>query len=138
MESVIKTASLLHKTNNSTTYTIHNIMKNVKASKAILHGECGIIQADIPSDATPVKVENNCLIIADSETTGNHHVLDVIPGVEVLKKDNKRFVRNTVPAEVRCVIAERHDTLTVPPGEWELVIAQEFDYFEMSKRNVRD
>ena len=81
-------------------------MKNVKASKAILHGECGIIQADIPSDATPVKVENNCLIIADSETTGNHHVLDVIPGVEVLKKDNKRFVRNTVPAEVRCVIAK--------------------------------
>jgi hypothetical protein len=39
---------------------------------------------------------------------------------------------------VRCVHADRHDALTVPPGEWELVIAQEFDYFEMSKRNVRD
>jgi hypothetical protein len=113
-------------------------MKKEKASSAILHGECGIIQSKIPSDATSVKVENNCLIIADSETTGNHHVLDVIPGVEVLEKDTKRFVRNSVPAKVRCVHADRHDTLTVPPGEWELVIAQEFDYFEMSKRNVRD
>jgi hypothetical protein len=114
-------------------------MKNKeKASSAILHGECGIIQAKIPADATAVKVENNCLIIADSETTGNHHVLDVMPGIEVLEKDTKRFVRNSVPAKVRCVHADRHDTLTVPPGEWELVIAQEFDYFEMSKRNVRD
>jgi hypothetical protein len=112
--------------------------KKEKASSAILHGECGIIQSQIPADATAVKVENNCLIIADSETTGNHHVLDVIPGIEVLEKDNKRFVRNSVPAKVRCVHADRHDALTVPPGEWELVIAQEFDYFEMSKRNVRD
>lgn len=107
-------------------------------SAAILHGECGILQCQIPADATAVKLANNCLVLADSETTGNHHVLDVIPGVEVLEKDNKRFIRNSVPAKVRCVHTDRHDALTVPAGEWELVIAQEFDYFEMSKRNVRD
>lgn len=108
-------------------------------SAAILHGECGIIQTKIPADAEPLDTPpNNCLIIADSETTGNHHVMDIEPGIEILKKGNQRFVRNSVSANVRCVVADRHDTLTVPPGEWELVIAQEFDYFEMSKRNVRD
>lgn len=108
------------------------------AARAILHGECGIIQSTIPADATSLEVKNNCLILADSETTGNHHVLDVVPGVAVLEKEGKRFIRNSVPANVRCVHTDRHDALTVPPGEWELVIAQEFDYFEMSKRNVRD
>jgi hypothetical protein len=112
--------------------------KKTKADAAILHGECGIIQCEIPADAVVVQVPNNCLILADSETTGNHHVLDIAPGISVLEKDKKRFVRNTVPANVRCVHESRHDTLTVPPGEWELIIAQEFDYFEMSKRNVRD
>lgn len=108
------------------------------ADAAILHGECGIIQTKIPQGATPVKVENGVLILADSETTGNHHVLDMVPGVEVLEKDNKRFIRNSAPANVRCIHQDRHDTLTIPPGEWELSIAQEFDYFEMAKRNVRD
>jgi hypothetical protein len=108
------------------------------AAKAILHGECGIIQAQIPAAAKIVQVENNCLIIADSETTGNHHVMDVVPGIQVLEREKQRFVRNTVPAKVRCIHADRHDTLTIPPGEWEIAIAQEFDYFEMSKRNVRD
>jgi hypothetical protein len=112
--------------------------KTQDKSAAVLHGECGIIQSKIPADAKVVEVKNNVLIIADSESTGNHHVLDVVPGVEVLEKDNKRFVRNSVPADVRCIHQDRHDTLTIPAGEWELVIAQEFDYFEMSKRNVRD
>lgn len=107
-------------------------------SSAILHGECAIIRTEIPADAELDTSNGKCLVIADSETTGNHHVMDLEPGIAVLKQGNKRFVRNTVPAAVRCVVADRHDTLTVPPGEWELVIAQEFDYFEMSKRNVRD
>lgn len=108
-------------------------------SAAILHGECGIIQTEIPADAEVIDMsQDKCLIIADSETTGNHHVMDISPGIEVLKKNNQRFVRNSVPASVRCVVADRHDTLTVPPGEWEITVAQEFDYFEMSKRNVRD
>lgn len=115
-------------------------MTNKASSKpsAILHGECAIISTKIPADAELDTSNGKCLVIADSETTGNHHVMDLEPGIAVLKQGNKRFVRNTVPAEVRCVVADRHDTLTVPPGEWELVIAQEFDYFEMSKRNVRD
>lgn len=107
-------------------------------SSAILHGECAIIQTKIPADAEMDTPKTGVLIIADSETTGNHHVMDMVPGIEILKKGNQRFVRNSVPANVRCVVADRHDTLTVPPGEWEFVIAQEFDYFEMSKRNVRD
>jgi hypothetical protein len=115
-------------------------MKKAKATKdsAILHGECCIISTKIPAGATPVNVKDKVLILADSETTGNHHVLDMAPGIEVLEKDKKRFIRNSTPAQVRCIHADRHDAMTIPPGEWELSIAQEFDYFEMAKRNVRD
>ena len=119
-----------------------NKTKASDSAAAILHGECGILAAKIPADATAIQPKDNVLILADSETTGNHHVLDVIPGVEVLEygseNQKKRFIRNSVPAQVRCVHADRHDTLEIPAGEWELTIAQEFDYFAMSKRNVRD
>jgi hypothetical protein len=128
----------LKKQTNARLQTSMKQTKSKNADAAILHGECGIIQTKIPKGATPVKVENGVLILADSETTGNHHVLDMVPGVEVLEKDKKRFIRNSAPAQVRCIHADRHDTLTIPPGEWELSIAQEFDYFEMAKRNVRD
>jgi len=109
-----------------------------KKDSAILHGECCIISTKIPADATPVNVKDKVLILADSETTGNHHVLDMVPGIEVLEKDKKRFIRNSTPAQVHCIHADCHDALALPPGAWELSIAPEFDYFEMAKRNVRD
>ena len=105
---------------------------------AIIHGECIIFESEIPADAVLEKIDTNFTIIANSETTGNHHVIDMNPGVAFFKKDNRRFMRNEQPTSVRCVIADRHDTVVIKPGNYEIGIQQEFDYFAMAKRNVQD
>lgn len=113
--------------------------KTKAKAKGILHGECIIFQSEIPSDAISENHKNNVVIVAPSEVTGNHHVIDrPETGVEFFKSGNRRFMKNSVPTNVRCVIAERHSAIEIPPGNWEIGIQQEFDYFAMRKQNVAD
>ncbi len=108
-------------------------------SNGILHGECIIFQSQIPENAEKESTQGDFLIIAPSEVTGNHHVIDLPEsGVEFFTFENKRFMKNSVDANVRCLISERHSDVKVPPGEWEIGIQQEFDYFAMRSRNVAD
>jgi len=110
----------------------------MKQIKAILHGECILSQSSLPTDAILEEIKDPFVIIANSEVTGNHHVIDMKPGVEVYKSGTKRFIKNSGPTQVRCVIAERHNAIDLAPGVWEVGIQQEFDYFAMAKKNVAD
>lgn len=110
-----------------------------QTSNAILHGECIIFQSEIPQQAVKESPEGDYVIIAPSEVTGNHHVIDLPEsGVEFFTHENKRFMKNSIPANVRCVISNRHSDVAIPPGQWEIGIQQEFDYFAMRSRNVAD
>jgi hypothetical protein len=120
-------------------------MKNQK--KAYVHGECFFVESSLPSDCVPENLQkitvsdkgSKYVIVADSEVTGNHHVVDMKEGVEFfLNSKGTRFVKNNVPTDIRCLIGTRHSTVTLPPGTWQLGIQKEFDYFAMAKRNVRD
>lgn len=103
----------------------------------ILHGEAIVFSSKIPSGAVK-KEAKDFLIIAPSETSGNHHVIDAVDGVEFYEKDGILYVRNEVETQVRCVMTERHDNITLPAGEWEVGIQQEYDPFSARKRNVAD
>ena len=105
-------------------------------TKAILHGECIIFESKIPEDAVLEKQDSSFVIIANSEVTGNHHVIDRPSTVQFFMKDKKRYMRNSKPTTVRCVIAERHTAIPIPAGDWEIGIQQEFDYIAQVKRNV--
>lgn len=102
------------------------------------HGECLIFQAEIPNDAEMVTTTSDKYIVALSEVTGNHHYIDLHPGVQVYKKDGKTFFRNQSDMEIKCVLTQRHHALVVPPGTWGLSTAQEYDYVREAKRNVAD
>lgn len=109
--------------------------------KAYLHGECIIFQTSIPADASTENLpEKDFVIIADSETTGNHHVIDLPKQGKItfFNKDNKRFFKNEVSVSAKCVIDKRHHTVQIPPGEWGVIPQQEFDYLTMEKRAVQD
>lgn len=111
--------------------------------KAVLHGECIISEGTLPENAVLDNPDysKGYVIIADSEVTGNHHVVDVPDSARVQffkTPENKRYIRNSVPTTVRCLISERHSEINLPCGTWELGIQQEFDYFAMQKRNVAD
>ena len=119
----------------------------MKSKKAYVHGECFFFESKLTKDCVIedmvqiVLNDNNTqyVIVADSEITGNHHVVDVRPGVEFFKNSKGvRFVKNQVPTSIRCLIGSRHNTVDLPPGTWQIGIQKEFDYFKMAKQNVRD
>jgi hypothetical protein len=112
----------------------------MKTTKIKIHGECTIKRIEkIPSDAIPVTMSNASYhIIADSETTGNHHVLDNVPGMKLFSIDDLLFAEVSTPTKVRCIQEDRHDTIELEAGIWEFGIQKEYDYLSESLRNVRD
>ena len=104
----------------------------------ILHGECMVFKSVIPSDAKKKTINDKHIIVANSETTGNHHVVDVVEGAEWYEKDGTLFLETPVETKIRCVIADRHDSITLPPGTYEFGTQQEYDPFAARMRNVAD
>jgi cupin superfamily acireductone dioxygenase involved in methionine salvage len=118
----------------------------MKDDQVILHGEAMIFPVnEIPTGAVqivPSRLEYH--IIADSETTGNHHVVSTLhhenksDKVRFFKKNNTVYMQNDEPTEVSCVHTDRHSPITIPPGVYEFGTQQEYDHFEQNLRNVRD
>lgn len=112
--------------------------------KIWLHGEVIIKKTigNIPEGAKKIKAENGAYKIADSETTGNHHLLEEIEGIDVYEKDGMFYVRPSKPMTVRCVDQKRHDNITLEPCTTEeiLVITRqsEVDHLTDEVRAVRD
>lgn len=79
------------------------------------------------------------VIVADSETTGNHHVVDVVDGVDFFEDEKGTlFMENSVETKIRCLHAERHDAITLSPGTYEFGSQQEYDPFTARMNKVRD
>lgn len=112
--------------------------------KYITHGEVNLIEIEaIPSEAkayTPDKTEMclGKLKIADSETTGNHHLLKIGDGVELYEENGTLYIKNTKVSEVSCVDTRRHDTVKLPVGNWMIKKSKEFDHLERMEREVYD
>lgn len=112
-------------------------MKN-KKTKVIAHGECYLFETELPVGAVKESINTDYVIIAPSEVTGNHHVIDVLDGVEFYTDGNKRFIKNSKPTTIRCLVADRHTSIVIEPGVRGIGIQQEYDYFLQAKRNVAD
>lgn len=112
----------------------------MKKNDLILHGEAMIFKAKIPASVKPLKPSNSKYhIIANSEVTGNHHVVDCNEGVEFfMDEDGTMFMKNSKPTQVRCLIDNRHTAIPLAPGSYEFGIQQEYDHFEQHLQKVRD
>ena len=103
------------------------------------HGECVVVKIkEMPSGCKKVTPKSGRYIVADSETTGNHHCIEEIEGVEMYEKDGVLYLKNDVPVKMFCVDEKRHDTEVLEPGVWEIDRANEFDYLTEMKRKVAD
>jgi hypothetical protein len=112
-------------------------------NELILHGEAMIFKSTLPDNIKQIQPTNVGLgfhIIADSETTGNHHVVDVNESTSFFTNDDASvtYMSNTKPTVVRCLLADRHTDVTLPAGTWEFGIQKEYDHFEQHLKNVRD
>lgn len=108
-----------------------------------LHGEVLIkkMSGKFP-DGKKVSPLNGSYIVADSETTGNHHLLEHIEGMEIVEKDGMFYVRTDKELTVKCVDHKRHDSITLDPcvGEEFYLFdkQQEVDHLTDEVRSVRD
>jgi hypothetical protein len=109
-------------------------------NECVLHGECIVTPSEVPSDAEAINPKNKAyMIVADSEVTGNHHVVDMFEGVQFFKTPGGNlFMKNSVPTSIRCVQADRHTAIDIAPGSYAFDYQQEYDYFAEALRNVRD
>jgi hypothetical protein len=114
--------------------------KNNKAVDVILHGEAMIFTSTLPKSVKRIEPSNKSYhIIADSETTGNHHVVDAVEGVEFyMNDDGTMYMVAENETQVRCVHADRHDTIKIAPGTYEFGTQQEYDHMAQHLQKVRD
>lgn len=115
--------------------------KNKKAvNEVILHGEAMLFRiSQMPEGVKEITPSNRSYhVIADSETTGNHHVVDKEEGVFFFVKDNVTYMQNETPTRVRCLHENRHSTIELQPGTWEFGIQQEYDHISQEMQKVRD
>lgn len=112
----------------------------MKNNEVILHGECMVFATSkLPSKLKKVKNKQSYVIVAPSETTGNHHVVDVGDGVDMYEDANGTlFMESTVDTTIRCVVADRHDAIVIPAGTYQFGSQMEFDPFTARLNKVRD
>lgn len=111
--------------------------------EVFLHGEVLIKkQKGRMPQGNIIKPVNGAYKVADSETTGNHHLLEDIPGLQVIEKDGMFYVRPDRTLTVKCVDEKRHDIIKLDPckeDEYYLFDKQlEVDHLTDEIRSVRD
>lgn len=91
----------------------------------------------------PLALEGGKMIIGHSET-GHHHVLERSAGATVTVLDRApegMRILHAILSEPNKLIHERchdtHETIALPPGEYEFRIAREFDHYaELSRQSA--
>lgn len=94
--------------------------------KLFRQGDVKILEvAEIPEGLKPVPLEAGRVILAHGEVTGHAHA--VVGDVELFESDiaemRQRFLRVESEAQV---VHEEHDTISLPPGLYEIDIQREY------------
>lgn len=110
-----------------------------KKKRVYLHGECIIAEiSELPQNLKKRK-DKESIMVAESETIGNEHRIKIKDGVEFYEDEKGiLYIKNTVPTEVYCLHANRHDTITLPESIWKIDKAVEYDYFTQQTIHVAD
>jgi hypothetical protein len=90
--------------------------------------------AKLPTGLTEVQRRDGCLVIAEGEATGHHHVITATPA-KLYELKGELYLEVTEPVTIT---HEEHKTLPIPPGIYEIGIVKEYDYFAEMERRVVD
>jgi hypothetical protein len=77
----------------------------------------------------------NHLTLAEGEVSGHHHTITK-GEAELYEHEGTLFLR--VTGEEADLTHQEHNTITLPKGDYEVGIAQEYDHFAEEARNVAD
>lgn len=112
-------------------------MKKVKNMAA--QGDVMFIRIkEIPSDATPAKIEKGHFIVAHSET-GHHHVIDSRNAQMLIDKTNQfvAYLKVSEESEVKHQRSfDTHESVLLSPGNYE--VRRQREYVPEGFRRVAD
>lgn len=98
-------------------------------------GDVLIVEAKVPKGAKPVQAQGGRFILAEGEVTGHAHAIEECPDVELFEHEGTLYLRTKDDTTVK---HEEHGPVTVPKGDYEIGIVQEYDYDTEERRNVAD
>jgi len=106
------------------------------------HGEVNFFETNmLPNNLSKVEVKDSFYIVGESETHGNDHRVAVLDKQKVEFFEDEKgtlYMRNLTETNVYCPNKDRHDTVTLQPGLWEIDKSMEYDYLEQELRAVVD
>lgn len=102
----------------------------------IQHGENVLV----PIDKMPEgKVKEFKTVIVGHSETGHHHVLGSAQTMKVLEIGDRMYIENLFEALLtHTKTDQKHDTLTVKPGIWEVVHKNEYNPITKALERVFD
>jgi len=110
--------------------------------RLIKHGEVLFFECKgLPKGLTQIEVQQEYIIVGESETHGNDHRVAVADKLKVKAykdADGSLYMTNLDKTKVFCPKREKHGESELPESVWEIVKANEFDYVTNQVREVRD
>lgn len=102
-----------------------------------LHGEATLTAIDALPEFAVKQPHNGDLIIAASETVGNHHRIYCEEQEAALyERDGVLYLKVNSPVGVVC--ADKHDRAELMPGVYQIGKQREWDYLAQMERAVAD
>ena len=102
--------------------------------KIYRHGDVLLKECALPEEKNVLK-ESNEVTIALGEATGHHHTLYGSVPIGLFEFDDRRYLQIQEEVELR---HQEHHMLKIEPGNYEVIIEREYDYFEETMKKVVD
>jgi len=87
----------------------------------------------MPTNGKPVERRQRGYVLADGESTGHAHVIE--DEIKMIESDGVLYIGCESDVIVK---HEEHASVTIPAGNYQIGIVQEYDHFAEEARNVRD
>jgi hypothetical protein len=88
----------------------------------------------LPKGAKAAKKDPRGVVLAEGEVTGHYHGI-AVKGAALFEHEGKRYLNAAKPVDLT---HQEHNTITIPPGVYEIGGVQEFDYLAQISRPVVD
>ena len=85
------------------------------------------------TNVTKKEKDKRGFVLAEGEHTGNYHTIE--DDVELFEKNGTLYIK---AVDTFTVKHQEHNPITVPPGEYEVKIALEYDHFLEESKKVQD
>lgn len=113
--------------------------KEQNKRRMYLHGECAILEIPYLPSELKKRSDKDSITIAKSETIGNEHRIKIKEGVEFYEDAHGiLYMKNTTPTKIYCLHSERHETIEIPEGIWQIDKAVEYDHLTAKIIEVLD